>query len=50
MKAKMLIPMHYGTYDISAEPLHEPMEKLLSFEIPENLELKIVDIGEVVIV
>jgi L-ascorbate metabolism protein UlaG (beta-lactamase superfamily) len=44
MKAKMLIPMHYGTYDISAEPLNEPLEIIQSLEIPENIELKIVNI------
>ncbi len=48
LNAKMFIPMHYGTYDISAEPINEPLEKLQSFEIPQNIELKIVNIWEVV--
>jgi len=28
LKGKLLIPMHYGTYDLSDEPLSEPINRL----------------------
>jgi L-ascorbate metabolism protein UlaG (beta-lactamase superfamily) len=28
MGAKKLVPMHYGTYDLSDEPLSDPVESL----------------------
>jgi L-ascorbate metabolism protein UlaG (beta-lactamase superfamily) len=29
LKAKVLIPMHFGTYRLSYEPLHEPPQRLM---------------------
>jgi L-ascorbate metabolism protein UlaG (beta-lactamase superfamily) len=29
LKARYLIPIHWGTFDISEEPLHEPIEILV---------------------
>ena len=28
LKANTLVPMHYGSFRISFEPLHEPLERL----------------------
>ena len=28
LKSKLLIPMHFGTYRMSYEPMHEPEERL----------------------
>jgi L-ascorbate metabolism protein UlaG (beta-lactamase superfamily) len=30
LKAKMLVPMHYGSFRLSYEPLHEPPLRLLA--------------------
>ncbi len=30
LKAKRLVPMHYGTFRLSYEPLHEPPARLLA--------------------
>tara|TARA_R110002012_G_scaffold301797_1_gene502332 strand:+ start:59291 stop:60310 length:1020 start_codon:yes stop_codon:yes gene_type:complete len=50
-EAKMMIPFHYGTFDMADEPLSEP-ETLLSKLVEGNKvknQLKIVRIGEAVI-
>jgi L-ascorbate metabolism protein UlaG (beta-lactamase superfamily) len=50
-RAKMMIPFHYGTFDMADEPLSEP-EAILSTLAEENRvkqHLKIVKIGEAVI-
>ncbi|MEP4757200.1 MAG: MBL fold metallo-hydrolase [Nonlabens ulvanivorans] len=50
-KAKMMIPFHYGTFDLSDEPLSEP-ERILKKLVVENKvkqQLKIVKLGEVVL-
>jgi L-ascorbate metabolism protein UlaG (beta-lactamase superfamily) len=50
-RAKMMIPFHYGTFDMADEPLSEP-ETILRTLVEDNKvkqQLKIVKIGEVVI-
>lgn len=52
-KAKKLIPFHFGTFDLSDEPLNEPaivLEKLQKENKIGANELKIVKFGEVVLV
>ena len=46
--AKMFIPMHYGTYDLSDEPLGEPVRLLREQEQQGQIKgkLKMLDIGE----
>jgi L-ascorbate metabolism protein UlaG (beta-lactamase superfamily) len=49
-KAKMMIPFHYGTFDLADEPLSEP-ESILKKLVEENKvkqQLKIVKLGEIV--
>ncbi len=45
--AKVFIPMHIGTFDLSDEPLSEPFRLLKNYEeeLKINGELKILDIG-----
>lgn len=38
LNAKYLIPMHYGTFDLSDEPLGEPLKQLLLEAEKENLK------------
>ncbi len=38
LKAKTLIPMHYGTFRLSYEPLHEPPERLLTCAREHGIE------------
>jgi L-ascorbate metabolism protein UlaG (beta-lactamase superfamily) len=47
--AKVLIPMHYGTYDLSDEPLGEPVRLLREQEQKQQIKgkLQMLDIGEV---
>lgn len=42
LNAKYLIPMHYGTFDLSDEPLGEPLKQLVSIAEYENLEEKLI--------
>lgn len=46
--AKVMIPMHFGTYDLSDEPLGEPVRILKDLERSGNIsgELRMKDIGE----
>jgi L-ascorbate metabolism protein UlaG (beta-lactamase superfamily) len=46
--AKTFIPMHYGTFDISDEPVGEPARLLKELEKNKaiNGELKLLDLGE----
>ncbi|MDF9798085.1 L-ascorbate metabolism protein UlaG (beta-lactamase superfamily) [Catalinimonas alkaloidigena] len=45
---KVMIPMHYGTYDLSDEPLGEPVNILKDLEKRGSIhgELKFMDVGE----
>ena len=47
-EAKILIPMHIGTFDLSDEPMSEPFRLLKEYEAENKIkgELKILDIGE----
>lgn len=50
LNAKTMIPVHYGTYDLSDEPVNEPLARLNREierqELPEN-SFRILSIGEV---
>jgi L-ascorbate metabolism protein UlaG (beta-lactamase superfamily) len=41
LKAKTLVPMHFGTFRLSYEPLHEPPERLIKHGAAHNLMDKI---------
>ncbi len=45
---KTLIPMHYGTYDLSDEPLGEPLRLLRELEADGSIEgeLRVLKVGE----
>ena len=49
LKAKTLIPMHYGTFDLAVEPLGEPYSVLKQLEAERKIngELRLLDVGEV---
>lgn len=47
LKGKLLIPMHYGTYDLSDEPLAEPIRRLEKCFNKDNDRLKKLAVGEV---
>ena len=52
-KAKRLIPFHFGTFDLSDEPINEPAIVLRQLQKENKIgmeELKIVKFGEVVLV
>ena len=44
LNSKVFVPMHYGTYDLSDEPLGEPIRRIESKKEKYNIE--ILDIGE----
>ena len=46
LKAKTLLPMHYGTFDLTDEPMGEPEQMLRALGTKENV--RFVDIGEIV--
>ncbi len=49
LKGTCFIPMHYGTFDITDEPLCEPVRILQKLEQDKKIqgELKILDVGEI---
>ncbi|MBC7921330.1 MAG: MBL fold metallo-hydrolase [Ferruginibacter sp.] len=48
MGAKTFVPMHHGTFDLSDEPLGEPVRWLRRLESEGTLKgLKVLDVGEV---
>ena len=52
-KAKRLIPFHFGTFDLSDEPLNEPAVVLEQLQKDNKIgvdELKIVKFGEIVLI
>lgn len=38
LKAKEMIPMHYGTFDLSDEPLSDPIKTLQRLEVDQHVE------------
>lgn len=48
MKAKLTIPMHYGTFDLSDEPLHDPPKVFAEEAKRLGIAVAIPQLGEVV--
>ena len=46
LRAKTLVPMHYGTFRLSFEPMHEPPERLLASARAHGIEEKILIMTE----
>ena len=48
LESKTLIPTHYGTYDLSDEPLGEPVRTLKAIQRQANIrgKLRFLDVGE----
>jgi len=46
LRAKTLIPMHYGTFRLSFEPMHEPPERLLAAARAHGIEDRILVMTE----
>jgi L-ascorbate metabolism protein UlaG (beta-lactamase superfamily) len=44
--AKTLVPMHYGTFRLGFEPLHEPLERLLACARAHHIEDKVLVMTE----
>jgi L-ascorbate metabolism protein UlaG (beta-lactamase superfamily) len=41
------IPMHYGTFDLADEPMHDPIENLMKIEKPERMNVLVLHVGEI---
>jgi L-ascorbate metabolism protein UlaG (beta-lactamase superfamily) len=46
LRAKTLVPMHYGTFRLGYEPLHEPLERLLAAARAHGVENKVLVMTE----
>jgi L-ascorbate metabolism protein UlaG (beta-lactamase superfamily) len=46
LRAKTLVPMHYGTFRLGFEPLHEPLERLLACARAHRIEDKLLVMTE----
>ena len=44
LQAKLFIPMHYGTYDLSDEPFGEPYRVMQKEK--DNYNIRVLDVGE----
>lgn len=44
LNAKLIIPMHFGTFDLSDESLGDPIKTFKKVSLKQNV--KILDIGE----
>lgn len=48
MRARTMIPMHYGTFDLSDEPMGEPQRMLQQMQKEEKVDgLKLLNVGQV---
>jgi L-ascorbate metabolism protein UlaG (beta-lactamase superfamily) len=49
LKPKHLLPMHYGTFDLSDEPLMEPARIIRQLEASKTIQSKLVmpKVGEI---
>jgi L-ascorbate metabolism protein UlaG (beta-lactamase superfamily) len=48
MKAALTIPMHYGTFDLSDEPLHDPPQVFAAEAKKRRIDVYIPVLGEIV--
>ncbi len=48
MGAKVVIPMHYGTFKLSREPIFDPPQAFRAEALRKNVEYRIPEIGEIV--
>ena len=48
MKAALTIPMHYGTFDLSDEPLHDPPQVFTAEAKKRRIDVYIPVLGEIV--
>jgi L-ascorbate metabolism protein UlaG (beta-lactamase superfamily) len=46
LRAKTLVPMHYGTFRLGYEPIHEPLERLLAAAREHDLEGRVLVMTE----
>jgi L-ascorbate metabolism protein UlaG (beta-lactamase superfamily) len=46
LRAKTLVPMHYGTFRLGYEPIHEPLERLLAAAREHDLEDRVLVMTE----
>jgi L-ascorbate metabolism protein UlaG (beta-lactamase superfamily) len=46
LKAKRLVPMHYGTFRLGYEPMHEPLERLLASAREHKIDDKVLVLTE----
>ena len=47
LEARTLVPMHFGTFDLSDEPRGEPLRRLLAAAGPSTGSVRALDVGEV---
>jgi L-ascorbate metabolism protein UlaG (beta-lactamase superfamily) len=46
LRARKLVPMHYGTFRLGYEPLDEPLPRLLSRAAQEGIDKKVLVMKE----
>jgi L-ascorbate metabolism protein UlaG (beta-lactamase superfamily) len=44
---KTFIPMHYGTFDLADEPLHDPIQTLMALKKPERINVLALNVGTI---
>lgn len=46
LEARWMIPMHYGTFNLSEEPMEEPLPRLLDAAIARGIEARVIPLAE----
>jgi L-ascorbate metabolism protein UlaG (beta-lactamase superfamily) len=47
LQAKRMIPMHYGTFDLTDEPLDEPLQWIQEIDKKHPDKISFLNVGEV---
>ena len=48
LKGKYLVPIHNGTFNLAFHPWYEPMERIMTLSLKENIQIIIPIMGQII--